>query len=132
MGVHIGNEGQVKIGANVIAEVTGFQITENAAVADTSTLSTAWDTHLAGSKSWSAQIDCWWDETDADGQGALEVGSTVSLLNLYCAGSSVGDTYFTGDGTVTQITRQVARNQTQTASFQVQGNGQLAKATVLA
>ena len=129
MGTHIGNEGQVKIGANLVAEVTGFQITETATVADDSTLGDEWDTHIPGSKSWTAQIDCWWDETDSTGQSALTVGAAISALNLYCEGSTTGDTYFSGNGTVTQITRQIARNQTQSASFQVQGNGALSKST---
>ncbi len=131
MGTHIGNEGQVKIGSNLVAEVTGFQITETAAVADDSALGDEWDTHLVGSKSWSGQLDCWWDEADTTGQSALTIGAPISLLNFYCEGASTGDTYFSGNATVTQITRQSARNQTQSVSFQFQGNGALAKSVAV-
>jgi alpha-D-ribose 1-methylphosphonate 5-triphosphate synthase subunit PhnG len=130
MGTHIGNEGQVKLGTNAVGEVTGFQITESAAVADDSALGDAWDTHLVGSKSWSAQIDAHWDDADTNGQDVLVIGASIALLNLYLEGSATGDTYFNGAGTVTQITRQVSRNQTISASFQVQGNGALSKSTV--
>lgn len=130
MGTHIGNEGQVKLGNNAVAEVTGFQVTENAATADDSALGDAWDTHLVGSKSWTAQIDCHWDEADTNGQDVLVIGAAISLLNLYLEGSTSGSVYLNGAGSVTQITRQVSRNQTTSASFQVQGNGALTKSTV--
>jgi len=132
MSTHIGNEGQVKIGTDLIANVTSFQITISAATADKSALGDAWDSHHVGSKSWTAQIDCWWDDEDEDGQGALAIGAAVALLNLYAAGSGVGEKYITGAGTVTQVSRQSSRNQTVTASFQVQGNGALAEQAVSA
>ncbi|MCX5513422.1 hypothetical protein C3941_23825 [Kaistia algarum] len=130
MGTHIGNEGQVKLGANIVGEVTSFQITETAAVADKSALGDEWDEHHVGSKSWTAQIEAWWDEGDTNGQNVLVVGAAIALLNLYCGGSDSGDVYFSGAATVTQVSRQNTRNQTVTASFQATGNGALNRLTI--
>lgn len=130
MTTYIGNEGKVKLGSDAIAEVTSFSITVSAATADKSALGDAWDSHHVGSKSWTAQIDCYLDQTDADGQASLSAGSEIELLNLYAASDAAGRKYFSGAATVTQVTLQASRNQTVTYSMQVQGNGALSEATV--
>lgn len=130
MATHHGNEGTVKIGANTLAEVTSFQMTENASVADDTAMGDTWQTHVGGGpNSWSGQADCHWDETDTNGQGALTIGASVTL-NLYPEGAGSGDKYYSGTATVTQITRQNSLNGVVSASFQFQGNGALTLSTV--
>lgn len=129
MATHIGNEGKVKIGSNVVAEVRSFQITESVAIADDSAIGDDWGTHLVGGKSWRGSLECRWDETDTTGQGALTIGASVTL-NLYPEGDGSGDTYFSGTATVTQITRQSSRDNVITAAFEFQGNGALSSSTV--
>lgn len=129
MATHIGNEGTVKIGANTLAEVKSWSLTERAAVADDSAIGDAWDTHLIGSKSWDGEVECGWDETDSNGQGALTVGASVTL-NLYPEGADSGDVYHSGTAAVIEIVHQQQRNAQVTARFRFQGNGALTHPTV--
>lgn len=131
MGTHIGNEGTVKIGSNVVAEVREWSITERAATVDDTAIGDAWDTHLVGTKSWNGSLTCHWDETDTTGQGALTVGASVTL-GVYAEGATNGDTFYSGTATVTQIQRQGSLNGVVSAAFEFQGNGALASATVSA
>lgn len=129
MGTHIGNEGTVKIGSNVLAEVKSFTVTERVATADDSALSDEWDTHLVGSKSWEGQVTCGFDETDTNGQEALTVGASVTL-NLYPEGASSGDWYMSGTASVTEVGHANNRNGQIERTFRFQGNGALSRTTV--
>jgi hypothetical protein len=132
MATHWGVEGQVKVGAVTIAEVTKFNFTENVSPVGDTSMGDTWETHIAGSgiKKWSGSIDCHWDEVDATGQGALLVGASV-VLNLYPEGSVTGDRFYTGTATVTS--RSIDTQMDGSAigcSFDFQGNGALTYSTV--
>lgn len=131
MATHHGKHGTVKIGASTLAEIRSFTINETAQVADNSEIGDEWDTHIAGevTKQWSGSVECWWDETDTNGQAALTVGASVTL-NMYPEGADSGDTYYTGTATVVSIDRSVTRGETVGATFSFQGNGQLQETTV--
>jgi hypothetical protein len=129
MATHIGNEGVVQIGSStVIAEVTGFSLTETAAVADDSALGDAADTHIPGSTSWSGEVSCHWDETDTNGQVTLRAGVSVTL-KLMPEGSTTGDKIYTGTATVTSFSVNTARNDSVKATFSFTGNGALTLGT---
>lgn len=130
MGTHRGNSGKAKIGgSNTVAELTGVSVTETASVMDDSQLSDDWDTHLVGSKSWKATMDCWWDETDTLGQEACTVGASITF-GFYPEGDDSGATYKSGTGTITSVGQTVSRNQTVGRTIEVTGNGALSQATV--
>lgn len=131
MGTHAGKEGTVKIGSDTIAEVRDWSIEETGETVDNTTLSntSGYRTHKATLNSWTGNVNCFWDETDTNGQGALTVGSSVTL-NVYGEGDSSGDTYHTGTATVTGVTRNAAIDGMVEASFSFQGNGQLQTTTV--
>lgn len=129
MATHHGNEGVVKVGNNVVAEITQWSIEETAEIADDTAMGDAWGTHLAGVKRWSGSLTCWWDETDTQGQGALTAGASVTL-NLYPEGDDTGDAYFTGTATVTRVQRQASLTSIVTANIDVTGNGALTQSTV--
>ena len=127
MATHAGIEGTVEIGSDTIAEIRSWSIEEQGETADDTTLSntSGWRTHLHTLKSWTGQVDCFWDETDSNGQGALTIGASVTL-NVFPEGDDVnGDVYYTGTATVTNITRQAAVESVVEASFSFQGNGAL-------
>ena len=86
-------------------------------------------THKATVSSWEASINCWWDETDATGQGALTINASV-VLNLYPEGSAGGSTFYSGTATVTGISRNAALDGMVEVSFTAQGNGVLTESTV--
>ena len=70
-----------------------------------------------------------WDETDTNGQVALAVGSTVTLL-WYPEGSDSGDTYYSGSVIVTGKTITGSFDGLVEASISVQGSGAITTATV--
>jgi len=96
---------------------------------DASVIGTSWRKNQATIKSWSGSIEAFWDETDSDGQGALTVGSTVTL-NLYPEGNASGDAYFTGDAIITSKSVSGAFDGIVEASFSFTGTGALTESTV--
>jgi len=128
MAVHKGSEGSVAVGANTVAEVTGFSFDETADTIETTALSNSGRSYVADYVTFSGTIDCMWDETDTNGQEAMTVGSSVTL-NLYPEGSSAG-TYYYGTAIITSISRANAMGSAVTASFSFQGTNVLTEGTV--
>ena len=129
MATHKGSEGLVKIGSNTVAEVTGFSFDETADTIEDTELSDSARTYVTDYTSSSGSVDCMWDETDTTGQGAMTIGSSVTL-NLYPEGSDSGDTYYTVTALITGINRANAMGSMVTASFSFQGTGAMTSTTV--
>ena len=129
MANHAGKEGTVKIGANAIAEIRDWSITETGETVDDSTMGDAARTHKATINSWEASVSSWWDETDSNGQGAMTIAASVTL-NLYPEGSAGSSTYYTGTATVTSIARGAALDGMVEVAFTCLGNGALTETTV--
>ena len=129
MATHVGTSGVVKVGANTVAEVTGFTIDEtNDTVEDTSLTDTA-KTYIALRKDATGTIECHWDETDTTGQGALTVGASVTL-NLYPEGADSADTYYTGTALVTGVSQNVSLDGVIARTITVQFSGGVSTTTV--
>lgn len=129
MATHVGTSGVVKVGANSVAEVTGFSIDEtNDTVEDTSLTDTA-KSYKALRKDATGTIECHWDETDTNGQTALAVGSEVTL-NLYPEGADAGDTYYTGTAIVTGVSQAVSLDGVISRTINVQFSGGVSTTTV--
>lgn len=131
MATHTGTEGTVKIGSDAIAEVKSYTLSEEGETADSTTLdnTNGFRTHKHTLKTWSGSIECFWDETDTNGQVALSVGSSVTL-NLYPEGDSSGDNYYTGTATVTGVETSAAVDGLVEAKFSFLGNGALTRGNV--
>ena len=129
MATHSGNGGLVKIGANTVAEVLDWSLTEGAQTMDDTVQGDSADTHIVGTVNWSGSVNCYWDETDTNGQGAMTIGASVSLA-LLPDGSGATDWDFTGTATITSIERSSANNSIVTANFSFQGNGALVGAAI--
>ena len=130
MATHAGSEGTVKVGANAIAEIRSFSVEETGDVIDDSTMGDTARTYLAGLKTYTASIDCLWDETNTTGQGAMTVGSTVTL-NLYPEGATTGDIYYTGSAIVTGRTITASYDGLVEMSITCQGSGALTQSTAV-
>ena len=128
MANHTGSEGTVKIGVAAIAEIRSFSVDMTADTIEDSTMGDSWRTYKSVLKTWSGSIDCYWDETDATGQGALTAGTEVTL-NLYPEGSTTGDKYYTGTAIVTGITVTQSFDGMVETTFSFQGNGALTLST---
>lgn len=122
-----GNGGEVYLGANKVAEVLDWSLTEGAAIIDNSALDDTADTHLVGSTNWSATINAFWDDTDTNGQVAMTAGASVAL-NLRPEGTGVGDAQMAGTATIESLDTGLSRNGMVTATFNCTGNGVLSKA----
>lgn len=130
MATHTGSEGTVKVGANAIAEIRSYSVEQTGDTVEDTTMGDSWRTHKATLKSWTASVDVFWDETDTTGQGALNVGTEVTL-NLYPEGSTTGDVYFTGTGIVTGKTVSASYDGMVESSISVQGTGALTQSTAV-
>ena len=128
MAVHTGREGTVKVGANTIAEIRSFSIEESHDAIEKTAMGDSYRSFSTGLLSWSGSIECWWDETDTNGQGALDVGASVTL-NLYPEGATTGDIYYSGTALISGKTISASADGMVEASYSVQGSGGLTEST---
>jgi hypothetical protein len=129
MATHKGSEGTVKSGANAIAEIRSYTITETADVLEDTTMGDSSRTYLASLKTFTGSIECFWDETDTNGQLTLDPGASVTI-NIYPEGSTSGDTYYTGSVLITEKNVTGSFDGMVEASFSFQGTGALSETTV--
>jgi hypothetical protein len=129
MANHHGSEGVVRVGANTVAEVLSFTVTQSAEYAESTTLAdTDKKYSVTAIKSWGGSITAFWDETDTSGQVAIAPGANVALV-LAPEGVGAGATRYTGNALVTEITRTINRGAITEISFNFIGNGALTTAT---
>ena len=102
MATHTGSAGTVKVGSNAVAEVKNWTLDQSQDTVETTKLGDTVKTFSATQSSSSGTMDCFWDETDTSGQGAMTIGTTV-VLNLYPEGSDSGDTYYSGSAIINSI-----------------------------
>ena len=129
MANHHGSEGVVRVGANTVAEVTGFSFTATAEYAEDTNLSDLDKSYnVIAIRSWSGSVTAFWDETDTNGQVAMAPGANVSLV-LAPEGVGAGATRYSGNALITEITRNVQRGAITEITFNFIGNGGLTVAT---
>lgn len=129
MANHLGNEGQVKVGANTVAELRSYSITEDIDLVEDTVIGDTAKTYQGTQKGWEAALEVFWDDTDTNGQQALSVGAQVTL-NVYPEGSTSGDTYKTGTAIVKSVDIKGTHNGLVEASVKLQGTGALSQTTV--
>lgn len=130
MATHTGSEGTVRVGAtDSILEIRSYSVEETADTAEDTTMGDAYRTHKATLKSWSGSVDVFWDELDTTGQGALVVGSEVSV-RFMPEGTTTGDIYLTGSAIVTGKTVTGSFDGMVESTITLQGTGALTSATV--
>ena len=129
MATHTGSEGTVKVGANAIAEIRSYTLEESADTLEDTTMGDTARTYKPSLTTYTGSIDVLWDETDTTGQGALTIGSEITL-NMYPEGSVSGDTYMTGAAIVTGHSITASYDGMVEMSISVQGNGALTTTTV--
>ena len=130
MATHKGSEGIVKVGSsNVVAEIRSYSIEESADTLEDTSMGDSAKTYKASLTSFSGSLDVFWDETVSSGQGALSIGSEVTL-SIYPEGDTTGDVYYSGSAIVTGVSRTGSYDGLVEASISVQGNGALTESTV--
>lgn len=129
MATHTAASGVIKVGANAVAEVTGYSIEYMSDTVEDTVIGDSARTYLPTLKSFTASVDAFWDETDTNGQVALVVGTSVTF-SIYPEGDTSGDTYYTGSGIITGRTISSSVGEMITANFSIQGSGDLTATTV--
>ena len=129
MATHTGSSGLVKVGTNTIAEVRSFTLDTTAELLEDTTLTDTSKTFQVGKKGATASIECFWDETDTNGQIAIAEGSQVAL-NLYPEGADSGDYYFGGTWLVTANSTSTPTDGMIEATFSATLTGALTRGTV--
>ena len=76
-----------------------------------------------------ATIEAHWDETDTNGQEALDVGSSATI-ELYPEGADSGDAYYTGTGIVTGADVAVTMDGIISRTLNIQFSGGVTHSTV--
>jgi len=129
MANHTSSAGVVTIGGNTIAELVSYNIDESIATIDDTELTDTAETHQTDMTSWNAAIECFWDEADTTGQGAMTIGASVAVIFLP-EGNTSGDVSRTGTATIESKSMSLSKGSMVTQSFTLKGNGALTDGTV--
>ena len=129
MATHTGSQGTVKVGSNAVAELKSWSLDQTQDTVETTKLGDTVKTYSVTQSSSSGTMDCFWDETDTNGQVACSIGATVTL-NLYPEGATSGDTYYSGSAIITSVGVSQSHDGLVERSFGFQITGAVTIATV--
>ena len=129
MATHTGSAGTVKVGSNAIAELKSWTLDQSQDTIETTKLGDTVKTYSATQSSSSGTMDCFWDESDSNGQVALAIGTTATL-NLYPEGATSGDTFYSGSAIITSVGVSQSHDGIVERSFGFQITGAVTIATV--
>ncbi len=129
MSTHTGSAGTVKVGSNAIAELKSWTLDQSQDTVETTKLGDTVKTYSATQSSSSGTMDCFWDESDSNGQVALAIGTTATL-NLYPEGATSGDTFYSGSAIITSVGVSQSHDGIVERSFGFQITGAVTIATV--
>ena len=129
MATHTGSAGLVKVGSNTVAEVRSFTLDTSAEILEDTALTDTSRTYAVGKKGATVSVECWWDETDTNGQIAIAEGNSV-VLNLYPEGADSGDYYFSGTYLITGQSVSTPTDGIIDSTFSATMTGALTRGTV--
>ncbi len=130
MATHKGNSGSIKIGANAVAEITSWSLSQQTEMLEDTAMGDTDKSFKTGLKSWNGSINCWWDPSDSNGQELLNNGENATLI-LGPGGLAQADVTYSGDAIISDLERSGEKEGSiVTATFNFQGNGALTQGTV--
>ena len=129
MATHTGSAGLVKVGSNTVAEVRSFTLDTSAEILEDTALTDTSRTYAVGKKGATVSVECWWDETDTNGQIAIAEGNQVTI-NLYPEGADSADYYFSGTYIITGQSVSVPTDGIIESTFSATMTGALTRGTV--
>jgi len=126
-----GNSGIVKLVTDggslaTVAEVRSFNIDETADTIESTSMGETSRTYLAGQKTATVSLECYWDSTDS-AQDDLDVSSKIDF-EIYPNGVGTGKKYV-GEGFVTDKSISVSFDGMVEASFSIQVTGAVTEAS---
>lgn len=129
MATFTGSAGVILVGSNQVAEVRNYSIEESADTIEDSAMGDTSRTFKVGLKSFSGSADVFFDDTDSTGQGALTVGSSVTI-SFQMEGNTTGDHKLSGTALVTSRSISASFDGMVEASISFTGTGALTEGTV--
>lgn len=111
-----------------IGEIKKFTLETSCETVDTKVLSSEWDAHIPGLKSWTVSAECHFDSADAQ-QAILSEGTSVDVA-LMPLGNVSTRIKLTGTATVTACSIPVENASTVALNVTLKGNGALTRGTV--
>jgi hypothetical protein len=108
--------------AGTMAEIMSFTIDQQMETIDTTVMKSAWRTHKVGLKTWTATIECRWDDTDAEQE--IAVGTQVFAVFVPVDQSGQDNASLVGFGKITTVSQtQTFDNSTINRTITITGNG---------
>ena len=129
MANHTGVSGLVKVGTATVAEVRSFTLSTTSELLEDTNLTDTSKSYQVGKKGATCSIECFWDETDSNGQIAIAEGSQVTMT-LYPEGADSGDYYYGGTWLVTGNSVSTPTDGIIEATFDATLTGALTRGTV--
>jgi len=129
MATFTGSDGVILVGTDQIAEVRSYSIDETMDTLEDTAMGDTSRTYKTSLKSFSGSADVFFDDSDTAGQGALTVGSEVTL-NVQFEGNTTGDHKMSGTVLITGRTISASFDGMVEASISFQGTGALTESTV--
>lgn len=129
MATFTGSDGVILVGTDQVAEVRSYSIDETMDTLEDTAMGDTSRTYKTSLKSFSGSADVFFDDSDTAGQGALTVGSEVTL-NVQFEGNTSGDHKMSGTVLITGRTISASFDGMVEASISFQGTGALTESTV--
>lgn len=129
MATFSGSGGTVLVGSDPIAEIKSYSVEESMDTLEDTSMGDTSRTYKASLKTFSGSCDVLFDDTDTAGQGALTVGSEVTM-SFQMEGNTAGDHRLSGTVLVTGRTINASFDGLVEASLSFQGTGALTEGTV--
>ena len=123
MAVHHGKEGEVVVGGSAVGELVSFTIETTGDVVESTKMSDAAKSFVAGRTSFSGTLEMHFDEADSV-QTQLTAGASVTF-KLLPEGSSTGDRKFEGASVITGMSVSQPLDGIVSRSVTFQGTGAL-------
>ncbi len=119
-----GQLGAILLGANAVAEIRGFEITQTSETLDDTVMGDTWRTNKSTFKTWSGSADLLFDDDDTTGQNAIVVGAALAA-KFYPSANSTGAAEFSGSIRITERTVKTSYDGLVELSIQFIGDGAL-------
>ena len=123
MSVHHGKEGEVVVGGSAVGELVSFTLETTGDVVESTKMSDAAKTFVAGRTSFSGTLEMHFDEADSV-QTQLTAGASITF-KLLPEGGSTGDRKFEGESVITGMSVSQPLDGIVARSVTFQGTGAL-------
>ena len=94
MAKYAAKDGEIKIGANAIANIRNWTFTDSPDVIDATVMGDTHKDQFVGLGTVTGSFSCFIDPADTTGQGAIDTASTLPSVEIHPTGDSSGNVYW--------------------------------------